>query len=278
MTCQKKYYNLYFDLLILISNFNLPSEDLNRNFIHSISLDDSLRRENLVVNYDPDLDLDYLDWWSKYFTSVASENENKKKSSDKEDTSEEEADLEMTVPRKKRRERRGSFVSLKQKISMQNEIKRKNTDRKQIQKIQVFDCELEKKFTLNETIDRFSLIIGKNRPVVQQDGIQCLFKGKFMLYDEKNLSEDVAQYLSMNGGFLKRMPPNLPVKLKVHLYIVKVSIVNPIHLIGKFEPFICIQNGDNQIEEKFKNDSIEPLIGKINDRLLRSLSLNRAKE
>ncbi|RNA39020.1 hypothetical protein BpHYR1_053194 [Brachionus plicatilis] len=24
ITCQKKYYNLYFDLLILISNFNLP--------------------------------------------------------------------------------------------------------------------------------------------------------------------------------------------------------------------------------------------------------------
>lgn len=145
---------------------------------------------------------------------------------------------------------------------MQNEIKPKSVIKKKIEKIKIYDCELEKKFNLNETFSRFSLIIGKNRPIINQDRVQCLFKGKFMLYDEKNLSEDVAQYLSMNGGFLKRMPPNIPVKLKVYLYIIKVSIVNPLHLVGKFEPYICIQNGDKKIEEKFKNDSIEPLIGK----------------
>lgn len=105
------------------------------------------------------------------------------------------------------------------------------------------------------------MIIGKNRPMSKHDKFVCQFKGKFILYDEKKLDDDVSQSLSMNSGFLKKMPSNLPVKVKVHVYIIKISIVNPIHLIGKFEPFICIENGQNVIEEKFKND-IEPFIGK----------------
>ena len=32
--------------------------------------------------------------------------------------------------------------------------------------------------------------------------------------------------------------------------------------MGKFEPFITIENGENEIEEKFRNDSVEPLIGR----------------
>lgn len=59
---------------------------------------------------ESDLDLDYLDWWSKYFNSIS--NEQKKNGSDKEDTGEEEM---VTIPRKKRRDRRASFISLKPK-------------------------------------------------------------------------------------------------------------------------------------------------------------------
>lgn len=84
-----------------------------------------------------------------------------------------------------------------------------------------------------------------------------------MLYNEQKLTSEITNFLNVNGGFLKKMPPNLPIKVKVHVYVIKVSIVNPIHLIGKFEPFICLENGENEISEKFKNDSIEPLIGRL---------------
>lgn len=70
-------------------------------------------RKKKVVDFEANLDLDYLDWWSKYFTSIT--NEQKKSGSDKEDTGEDEMALEMTVPKKKRHDRRGSFISLKQK-------------------------------------------------------------------------------------------------------------------------------------------------------------------
>lgn len=84
-----------------------------------------------------------------------------------------------------------------------------------------------------------------------------------MLYDENLLTPDLSNYLNVNGGFLKKMPSNVPIKVKCHIYIIKISIINPIHLIGKFDPSICIEYGDGiELTEKIKNDSIEPLIGK----------------
>ena len=84
-----------------------------------------------------------------------------------------------------------------------------------------------------------------------------------MLYDEETLDDNLKDFLLSNGGFLKKMPPNLPIKVKVHVYIVKISMVNSINLIGKFEPFIHLEFGKTELTEKFKNNSIEPLIGKF---------------
>jgi len=85
-----------------------------------------------------------------------------------------------------------------------------------------------------------------------------------MIYDEHLLTNDLKSYLNQNGGFLKKKSPNLPMKLKVHIYIIKASILNPIHLDSKFDPFILIEYGNEKLaEEKIKNDSIEPLIGKF---------------
>ncbi len=84
-----------------------------------------------------------------------------------------------------------------------------------------------------------------------------------MLYDEDKLNEELTNFLNSNGGFLKKMPTNIPVKVKVYVYIIKVSILNPLHLIGKFEPFIQLDCGETEIKtEKFRTNSIEPLIGK----------------
>ena len=83
-----------------------------------------------------------------------------------------------------------------------------------------------------------------------------------MLYDEETLNESLNNFLSSNGGFLKKMPPNLPVKVKVHVYVVKISMLNSINLAGKFEPYILLEYGQTEVKEKFKNNSVEPLIGK----------------
>lgn len=85
-----------------------------------------------------------------------------------------------------------------------------------------------------------------------------------MLYDESKLTPDLKNYVNQNGGFLKKKSPNLPIKVKVHVYIIKASILNPIHLDSKFNPIITAEYGEQRLpEEKIKNDSIEPLIGKF---------------
>ena len=83
-----------------------------------------------------------------------------------------------------------------------------------------------------------------------------------MLYDETNFNYMLKNFVTKNHGFLNKIPTNLPVKIKVHVYIIKIRILNPIHLMGKFKPRICLDFGVNQIHENFKNNSVEPLIGR----------------
>jgi hypothetical protein len=83
-----------------------------------------------------------------------------------------------------------------------------------------------------------------------------------MLYDESELSGDLKNFLYTNGSFFNRLPSNLPTRIKVHVYIIKISIINSMHFIGKFDPYISLECGDLKLTEKFKTDSVEPLIGK----------------
>ena len=71
--------------------------------------------------------------------------------------------------------------------------------------------------------------------------------------------------LDIKGGFLKNTPPNLPIKIKVHVYILKIFVVNAIGLIGnnRLQPKICLNYGSNELKlENIKSKSMEPVIGK----------------
>ena len=84
-----------------------------------------------------------------------------------------------------------------------------------------------------------------------------------MLYDEADLDFTLSKnLLDTNGGFLKKIPPNLPIKVKVHVYIVKISMINSLHLDDKFESYIHLEFGKKEIKEKVKNNSVEPLVGR----------------
>ncbi|RNA15036.1 hypothetical protein BpHYR1_022281 [Brachionus plicatilis] len=51
MTCQKKYYNLYFDLLILILNFNLPIFSIPQSNFDSYAL--TINGSKTIVHFNP---------------------------------------------------------------------------------------------------------------------------------------------------------------------------------------------------------------------------------
>ena len=90
-----------------------------------------------------------------------------------------------------------------------------------------------------------------------------ILKGRFLLYDEKNLEWNIIDRLKKKGasGFLELLPQNQTVNVKVHCYIVKI---NSISLLNNFEPQICFECGqkpENQKTEKF--NSLKPLFGKL---------------
>lgn len=88
-------------------------------------------------------------------------------------------------------------------------------------------------------------------------------KGKFILYDDENeLEGEPLELLQSTGGFLKLLPSNQRFRVKCRVYLIKVSLVSSIHLIGKFEPSVWLEFGENQIVEKLGNDSTEVLVGK----------------
>ena len=63
-----------------------------------------------------ELDFDYLDWWAKYYESMNFEDRKRQNASDIEDEIEEVPEPEIALTRNKvRRDRRNSFVALKEK-------------------------------------------------------------------------------------------------------------------------------------------------------------------
>ncbi len=136
----------------------------------------------------------------------------------------------------------------------------------EIQKVVIYENELEKNFDFTETLKSFNLLIGKaKREFNLKNQQQCQFKGNFLLYDETALNLNLKNMLDIKGGFLKNTPPNLPIKIKVHVYILKISVINSIGLIGNnsLQPKICLNYGSHELKlENIKIKSMESLIGK----------------
>lgn len=86
-----------------------------------------------------------------------------------------------------------------------------------------------------------------------------------MLYDEQSLLYSHKSFLDIKGGFLQNTPANLPIKIKVHIYILKLMSVNQIGFLrhSKLQPKLCFNFGVNEVkQENIKTNSVEPLIGK----------------
>jgi hypothetical protein len=84
-----------------------------------------------------------------------------------------------------------------------------------------------------------------------------------MLYDENKLDKYKYQkFLDKNTGFLKLLPQNRPVKVKVNCYIVKINVVNSISLLKNYKPEIHLEFSPNEKITSAKFDSFGLLIGK----------------
>lgn len=230
--------------------------------------------------------MEYLDFWSKYQATLndnrkalkynnqaARENhsqalirdteDSKDVSIDEVDENEQESGLLNTRKLSKRLSKKKKSYKKGKKRSQLNHVANSKQNESQIQKIQIYYNELEKNFDLAETLKTFNLQIGKSKKEMSKPSFEhSQFKGNFMLYDEANLNFNLKSTLDIKGGFLRNLPTNLPIKVKVHVYIIKFMIMNAMSFIGKAQPKICLNFGANEIKYENVKCSVETMVGK----------------
>lgn len=91
-------------------------------------------------------------------------------------------------------------------------------------------------------------------------------KGKFLIYKENYSLNECFEHtiFKRHGGFLKLVPPNTPVQVKVRIYIIK-AFLNSIRDNGLCDPFLSIQYGDQVIDdfESHRQNTVEPVFGQL---------------
>lgn len=89
-------------------------------------------------------------------------------------------------------------------------------------------------------------------------------KGKFLIYKEGYALEECFEHTIFKryGGFLKLVPPNSPIQVKVRIYLVK-AFLNSIRDNGLCHPFLSIQFGERAIDdfESCRQNTVEPVFG-----------------
>lgn len=109
----------------------------------------------------------------------------------------------------------------------------------------------------------FPLYKGKNQQH-NSEAIQCHFKGNFLIYKEDSSLQNLFEnsIIKRYGGFLRLIPPNTPVPVKVRVYIVN-AILNPPTENRLYDPYIGIQIGDKSYDysEAVVHSTLEPTFG-----------------
>ncbi|CAF0876645.1 unnamed protein product [Brachionus calyciflorus] len=281
---------------ILRLNSNYYDRNMEKYDFDTIQVTTTSNNTNIVKQKDsksdPDLDIEYLDWWSKYYASInPDEVEKIDKEADIETKNDSNDDLPIKIldePKKIRKIKRIPLKKLRKKASkskkLKNGIKKpdhkiikhelKNnkeivvTDskNKNVEKIEIFDCELEKVDRFSERFDMlhtFALYKGKNQQN-NIEAIQCHFKGNFLIYKE---SPDLHQsfentILKRYGGFFGLTPPNTPITVKIRVYIVN-AVLNPVTDQRLCDPYISIQIADKVYDysENSQHETLEPNFG-----------------
>jgi otoferlin len=111
-------------------------------------------------------------------------------------------------------------------------------------------------------LETYPLYKGKNK-MNNYDQSECQFKGNFLIYkeNERDLNENLKKILDRFGAFFKTIPSNMPVQVKVRVYIIKASIFNPIR--AQCNSYLSLQIDEvvHETLEDIKYNTVEPIFG-----------------
>uniref|UniRef100_A0AAY4DVA5 C2 domain-containing protein n=1 Tax=Denticeps clupeoides TaxID=299321 RepID=A0AAY4DVA5_9TELE len=187
-----------------------------------------------------------LDWWSKYYASLA--------------------ELEKQVGTS---DQMSPFSSSLMTHSSQcffflQEDKDEDMDEKMIATLKLYKSELENEFSqFMDWLHTFTIYKGKSNYDDDDDDeserTMGKYKGSFLIYPISNEDEDVE--LQITNG----VPKNTPMKILVRVYVVKATNLAPTDPNGKADPYVVVKVGQQQQDskERYIPKQLNPVFGEV---------------
>uniref|UniRef100_A0A3B1KAX2 Fer-1 like family member 4 n=1 Tax=Astyanax mexicanus TaxID=7994 RepID=A0A3B1KAX2_ASTMX len=177
-----------------------------------------------------------LDWWSKYYASLA--------------------ELEKEV---KYKEEDDAVVV---------EIEPPAPKRKKISTLKLYKSELENEFSqFMDWLHTFPIYKGKanleDEDDDDSDRIMGKYKGSFLIYPIS--SEEQEEEEDIDFQITRGIPKNSPIKVLTRVYVVKATNLAPADPNGKADPYVVVKIGQQQLDskERYIPKQLHPVFGEV---------------
>nr|CAB3264595.1 otoferlin [Phallusia mammillata] len=279
----------------VIVNIDTNNPALPPSGMTEVDLED---KENKSKEDEEDpMDEAALDWWSKYFASLETLNEEKMKQEDDNihDLYSEQDDggppdpnngpeapngsknVEQESNGKEKRVGKkllkGAVGAVRQaKKSLAAPVRKRKQKKLPIDELKIYDTELENVSEysgFNDLLNSFDLFRGKREDqadeITDQKRIVGTFKGAFKIYRyplPHYIEQPDPQY-----GMFKGLPSNDPIHVLVRVYIIRATDLHPTDPNGKADPYVVITLGNEKMNDKenYISKQLNPIFGKTFD-------------
>ncbi|XP_048878815.1 fer-1-like protein 4 [Brienomyrus brachyistius] len=193
-----------------------------------------------------------LDWWSKYYASLAELEKQSEEDEENEDQEAEGGNLNI------------ASIDAEEEDTVIIEMEPPKPKRKKIATLKLFKSELENDF--NEFMDwlhTFPIYKGKanydDEDEDEDERIMGKYKGSFLIYPISKEDED--EEIQITSG----IPKNVPIKVLVRVYMVKATNLAPTDPNGKADPYVVVKVGPQQMDTKdrYIPKQLNPVFGEV---------------
>lgn len=115
----------------------------------------------------------------------------------------------------------------------------------------------EFKDCFTELVDSYQLQSGKH--IDQNREVQCIFKGKFLIYKQDQTTDSkFKKIMTQSGGFLGINTRNTTMSYRIRVYIIRAEISNLVDIRSQFEPYVVLKCGDKVIDDSVRRLPYNP--------------------
>ncbi|XP_066527462.1 fer-1-like protein 4 [Hoplias malabaricus] len=209
-----------------------------------------IKKEEELEEEEPEKE--ELDWWSKYYASLAEIEKQEDKDDDMDDAQDGEG---------------GNFniaTIEEEEDAVIIEIEPPKPKRKKIATLKLYKSELENEFSqFMDWLHTFPICKGKSNfddeDEDENDRNMGKYKGSFLIFPISPEEEDIEFQIT------KGIPKNAPLKVLVRVYVVKATNLAPADPNGKADPYVVVKVGQQQVDckERYIPKQLNPVFGEV---------------